>query len=173
VAFANDGLELLAVDGPLNGQKSDGDAATWLPPNRSYRCAYVARQVALKATWGLWVTSAERDAIAGVLSTCPDQIVPATATAAGAAPGATASAAMPTTAAPMSTAPPTAAPAAPPAAPPVAPSASSEPSAPAQDSDVAYANCDAVRAAGAAPIRAGQPGYSHKLDRDGDGVGCE
>jgi hypothetical protein len=38
---------------------------------------------------------------------------------------------------------------------------------------VTYANCDAVRAAGKAPIRAGQPGYSSKLDRDGDGVGCE
>ncbi|WP_456786221.1 excalibur calcium-binding domain-containing protein [Cellulomonas sp. P5_C5] len=38
---------------------------------------------------------------------------------------------------------------------------------------VYYQNCDAVRAAGAAPILAGQPGYSSKLDRDGDGVGCE
>ena len=36
--FANDSLELLAVDGPLNEQKSDGDAATWLPPNTAYRC---------------------------------------------------------------------------------------------------------------------------------------
>ncbi|MFJ6522808.1 hypothetical protein ACVW0K_004080 [Streptomyces filamentosus] len=36
-----------------------------------------------------------------------------------------------------------------------------------------YANCDAVRAAGAAPIHAGEPGYSRRLDRDGDGVGCE
>lgn len=36
-----------------------------------------------------------------------------------------------------------------------------------------YQNCDAVRAAGAAPILAGQPGYSKKLDRDGDGIGCE
>jgi hypothetical protein len=36
-----------------------------------------------------------------------------------------------------------------------------------------YANCAAVRAAGAAPIYAGQPGYSPKLDRDGDGVACE
>ncbi|RYZ25979.1 MAG: HNH endonuclease, partial [Propionibacteriaceae bacterium] len=76
VAFANDGLELLAVDGPLNGQKSDGDAATWLPPNRGYRCTYVARQVGLKATWGLWVTAAERDAIAGVLAACPGELVP-------------------------------------------------------------------------------------------------
>lgn len=36
-----------------------------------------------------------------------------------------------------------------------------------------YANCTAVRAAGAAPIYSGDPGYSRKLDRDGDGVGCE
>ncbi|MFD1734144.1 excalibur calcium-binding domain-containing protein [Deinococcus malanensis] len=36
-----------------------------------------------------------------------------------------------------------------------------------------YANCAAVRVAGAAPIRAGQPGYSTKLDRDRDGIGCE
>jgi len=51
---------------------------------------------------------------------------------------------------------------APPPAPPPAPAP-----------DVYYANCDAVRAAGAAPIYAGQPGYSRKLDRDGDGVGYE
>lgn len=36
-----------------------------------------------------------------------------------------------------------------------------------------FANCSAARAAGAAPVRAGSPGYSRKLDRDGDGVGCE
>lgn len=36
-----------------------------------------------------------------------------------------------------------------------------------------YANCSAARAAGAAPVRAGDPGYSRRLDRDGDGVGCE
>ncbi|MFD6565490.1 excalibur calcium-binding domain-containing protein [Micromonospora profundi] len=44
---------------------------------------------------------------------------------------------------------------------------------PAPDGNVFYANCDAVRAAGKAPIRKGDPGYSRKLDRDGDGVGCE
>ncbi|MCZ4521074.1 excalibur calcium-binding domain-containing protein [Rhodococcus ruber] len=38
---------------------------------------------------------------------------------------------------------------------------------------VSYANCDAVRAAGAAPIYAGEPGYSSKLDRDKDGIGCD
>jgi hypothetical protein len=39
--------------------------------------------------------------------------------------------------------------------------------------EVYYANCSAVRAAGADPIRRGDPGYSRKLDRDGDGVACE
>lgn len=37
----------------------------------------------------------------------------------------------------------------------------------------AYANCSAARAAGAAPVRRGQPGYGPHLDRDNDGVGCE
>lgn len=42
-----------------------------------------------------------------------------------------------------------------------------------EPADVYYANCAAVRAAGADPIRRGDPGYSRKLDRDGDGVACE
>ena len=75
-AFANDRLNLLAVDGPTNERKSDGDAATWLPPDRSYRCRFVARLVAVKAKWKLWVTAAERDAMARVLARCPDQQVP-------------------------------------------------------------------------------------------------
>jgi hypothetical protein len=74
--FANDPLNLLAVDGPTNSRKGDGDAATWLPPQRSYRCRYVARQVAVKAKWHLSVTPAERDAIERVLSRCPEQRVP-------------------------------------------------------------------------------------------------
>lgn len=37
----------------------------------------------------------------------------------------------------------------------------------------AYANCTAARAAGAAPVRRGSPGYGPHLDRDNDGVGCE
>jgi hypothetical protein len=75
-SFANDPLNLLAVDGPTNAQKSDGDAATWLPPQRSYRCRFVARQVAVKAKWKLSVTPAEHDAIARVLAHCPEQRVP-------------------------------------------------------------------------------------------------
>ncbi len=68
--LANDPLELLAVDGSANQQKSDGNAATWLPSNKSFRCQYVARQVAVKQKYGLWVTIAEKNAIARVLKQC-------------------------------------------------------------------------------------------------------
>jgi hypothetical protein len=43
----------------------------------------------------------------------------------------------------------------------------------APDTSVYYENCDAARAAGAAPVHRGDPGYARHLDRDGDGVGCE
>ena len=77
LAFANDPLNLLAVSREANRAKSDGDAATWLPPAKAYRCAFVARQTAVKAKYGLWVTAAERDAIARVLGTCPEHVAPA------------------------------------------------------------------------------------------------
>ncbi len=125
LAFANDPLNLLAVDGPANNAKSDSDAATWLPPNKSYRCEYVARQISVKSSYQLWVTAAERDAMARVLSDCPE------------AP---------------------------------APDSPAQTQAPAV---AAYASCAAARAAGAAPIRADQPGYSSGLDGDGDGIACE
>jgi hypothetical protein len=78
-AFANDPLNLLAVDGPTNQRKGDGDAATWLPPNKPYRCSYAARQVAVKTRYRLWVTSAEREALARILATCPSQPLPTAA----------------------------------------------------------------------------------------------
>jgi len=72
VSFANDPLNLLAVDGPTNMQKSDGDAATWLPSNKGFRCQYVQRQIDVKQKYSLWVTTAERDAMARILGTCAD-----------------------------------------------------------------------------------------------------
>ncbi|CAM5543197.1 HNH endonuclease family protein [Streptomyces tanashiensis] len=74
--FANDPLNLLAVDSATNRRKSDGDAATWLPPNRAYRCTYVARQIAVKRKYGVWVTAGERDAMKRVLGACPQQKLP-------------------------------------------------------------------------------------------------
>lgn len=157
ISLANDPINLLAVDGRSNMQKSDGDAATWLPANKSFRCAYVTRQVSVKATYGLWVTQAEHDAMARILSDCPGEraltspFAPARAVPA-VAPEPVASQA--------------------PAPAPVRTAAPAQP-APAAPGGTYYANCAAARAAGAAPIRRGEPGYSSKLDRDGDGIACE
>lgn len=76
VAMANDPLELVAVDGDTNQKKGDGDAATWLPPNKPFRCQYVARQIAVKSKYKLWVTQAEGDAMRRVLASCPNQQLP-------------------------------------------------------------------------------------------------
>jgi hypothetical protein len=76
LAFANDPLNLLAVDGASNEAKGDGDAATWLPPAKGFRCGYVARQIAVKAKYRLWVTPAERVALGRVLASCPAEPAP-------------------------------------------------------------------------------------------------
>lgn len=68
--FANDPRNLQATLGWINTQKGNGDAATWLPPDKSYRCVYVSRIVDVKSAYGLWVTQAEYDAIARVLDQC-------------------------------------------------------------------------------------------------------
>jgi hypothetical protein len=75
-AFANDPLNLLAVKGRLNSQKGDGDAATWLPPLKSFRCDYVARQIAVKIKYKLWFTAPEKAAMVGILKSCPEQVLP-------------------------------------------------------------------------------------------------
>ncbi|WP_241217034.1 GmrSD restriction endonuclease domain-containing protein [Bifidobacterium goeldii] len=186
--LANDPYNLLAVDGPANQQKSDGDAATWLPKNKSYRCNYVARQIGVKAKYSLWVTKAERKAMTKVLSSCPTQTVPeddsltgtddknatstnATDTADTSGTG-SANASNSSSAADSgnSTGSDTA------ATTPDTPSQNAEQSTQQntqQDANVYYQNCAAVRAAGKAPLYQGQPGYSTKLDRDRDGVACE
>jgi hypothetical protein len=148
--FANDPLNLLAVDGPTNGRKGDGDAATWLPPAKGYRCRYVARQVAVKKAYGLWVTSAEKAAMERVLSSCRAERLPtAGAIPLGGGPERAAPSPSTTSARPVSG------------------------SAGLVGGSVYYKNCAAVRAAGAAPLRIGDPGYDRHLDRDGDGVACE
>ncbi len=75
-AFANDPMNLLAVKGRLNSQKSDGDAATWLPPQKSYRCDYVLRQIAVKIKYRLWFTAPEKEAMVRILNTCPEKPLP-------------------------------------------------------------------------------------------------
>ena len=75
-ALANDPLNLFAVKGRLNSQKGDGDAATWLPPMKNFRCAYVAQQIAVKAKYSLWVVAPEKAAMVSILAKCPMQKVP-------------------------------------------------------------------------------------------------
>jgi hypothetical protein len=156
--FANDPLNLLAVDGPTNQAKSDGDAATWLPPRTPYRCAYVARQTAVKARYRLWVTAAERDAVRRVLTSCAAQRLPVVAATVPLGGGRSAPAAP----RPVSTgtgAPPASAPAPRPAA--TAP-------------DPRFASCAAAGEAGYGPYRSGvDPEYDWYRDRDHDGVVCE
>lgn len=76
IALANDPLNLAAVGASANRSKGDGDTATWLPPNKEYRCTYVAGQVAVKKKYGLWVTGSEKAAMKKVLSGCPGQKLP-------------------------------------------------------------------------------------------------
>jgi hypothetical protein len=150
--FANDPLNLLAVDGPTNARKGDGDAATWLPPSKAIRCAYVARQVAVKQRYGLWVTSAERDAVIRVLSGCPGQALPtARAVPLGGGAVASASTASPTT-------------------------SSAKPSGTktASGTDPQFGTCREANAAGYGPYRRGvDPEYDWYQDRDHDGLVCE
>lgn len=126
--FANDPANLQATDGPTNERKEDGDAATWLPPNTSYRCTYVTRIVDVKAGYGLWVTQAEHDAITRILTA-----------------GCAVQAPVPLQSAPSAD----------------------------EDTPAYYPGCAAARAAGAAPLHIGEPGYRPDLDGDGDGVACE
>lgn len=154
-AFANDPLNLLAVDSGLNRQKSDGDAATWLPPAKDFRCEYVARQIAVKAKYELWVKPAEGDAMERVLGTCDgfaavedDDPTPDRGDGDVVTTAPEEAEAEPTTKAP-------------------------EKQQSSSGGSVYYKNCTEVREAGADPIHRGEPGYAKHLDRDGDGVGCE
>ena len=145
LALANDPLNLLAVEASANRAKSDGDAATWLPPNHAYRCAYVARQIAVKAKYGLWVTPPEREAMARVLRACPDEPAPV-----GDAP--------------------ILAPINPPA--PTEPVQQAKAATRATDPD--YGTCKQAKANRAGPyVRGKDPEYAYYQDRDGDGVVCE
>jgi hypothetical protein len=149
-AFANDPLNLLAVDGPTNQRKGDADAATWLPPRKAGRCAYVARQIAVKHRYGLSVTAAERDAMVRVLTTCPGQPLPK---AAAIALGGGREQVVPTPIQPAPTTP----------KPPTA-----------GGTDPRFGTCREANAAGYGPYRSGaDPEYDWYQDRDHDGLVCE
>ncbi|WP_249494089.1 GmrSD restriction endonuclease domain-containing protein [Kocuria rhizophila] len=161
--LANDPLNLLAVDGPSNNRKSDGDAATWLPPATGERCEYVATQIAVKKNYELWVTDAEKNATVRVLEACPGQQLPRARQWPAPVDEPVDEPVAEVPAQPAAPAQP-----APPAAP--APGA---PPANAPSGDLYFSRCVDARAAGMAPLYAGSPGYRTGLDGDGDGVACE
>jgi len=149
-AFANDPMNLLAVDASANRQKGDGDAATWLPSNKGIRCGYVARQVGVKTKYDLWVTPAEKEAMARVLGSCPRQPR------------------VPDSGAPVIAPLNLTDPSDPPSG-----SSGSGSAGPTSEGEVGFGSCDEAREAGAAPVRRDDPGYSTRLDGDADGVACE
>ena len=71
-----EGADGAVVQGWLNLQKGDGDAATWLPPRKAYRCEFVARQIAVKVAYRLWLTPPEKQAMLRILRNCPGQTLP-------------------------------------------------------------------------------------------------
>ena len=68
VEYANDPLNLQVTIASLNQQKSDSNAASWLPPHKPGRCSFIARQVAVKAKWKLYVTESEKEVFLSILS---------------------------------------------------------------------------------------------------------
>lgn len=154
VAFANDPLNLQPTDASANRQKGDGDAATWLPPNKAYRCAYVARQIAVKKKYQLWITGSERDAMIRVLRLCPDQKLPA--------PGP-----QPTIASNTGGPPPGSTPKPTPTPAQTKPSSSGS-------LDPRFGTCREAIAAGYGDyVRGVDPEYYWYTDRDSDGIVCE
>lgn len=175
--FANDPLNLLAVNGVSNQRKSASDAASWLPPSKAFRCQYVARQIAVKAKYRLWVTEAEAEAMRRVLQACPNEALPAAVKpivqVSGEAGGTPAESVAPNTGTggtgengaggevsgqPADT-----------------PAPGADPSGGAVSGGASgnYANCREVWAAIGRPIMSNEPGYKEKFDGDRDGVGCE
>lgn len=75
-AFASDPRNMQAVSADQATEKAGRSAAEWVPANKNFTCQYVARQIGVKATYGLTVTQAEHDAFAQYLQTCPNQLVP-------------------------------------------------------------------------------------------------
>ena len=154
--LANDPINLMLVNPSSNRQKGDADFATWLPPNKEFRCSYAARQIRVKTQYHLWVTAPEKAAMERVLVTCPGEPLAQPDPQDGNTASADADRPASSTQQPTQ----------------------HRTSKPAQSTGnggakVYYENCDAVRAAGAAPIHRGDPGYGSHLDRDGDGSACE
>jgi uncharacterized protein DUF1524/excalibur calcium-binding domain-containing protein len=179
-AFANDPLNLLATSGTLNAKKGSGDAATWLPPKKAFRCTYIARQIAVKRTYKLSVTKPERDAMARILKRCTKEVLPRATEVTppiitSPTPFPTQSPS-PTTSAEPSPSPTTTLTPTPTATTttPSSPTASPTPTPTFGGIDPRFSTCAAAKAAGYGPYRQGiDPEYDWYRDADHDGTVCE
>jgi hypothetical protein len=176
VELANDPINLLAVESSVNRSKGDGDAATWLPPRKGYRCEYVARQIRVKHDYDLWVTPPEFDAMERLLLDCDEDafggddwpgrgggdVRETVSGSSGGSSGAGRSGGSGGASSGGSR-----------SGSSGSGGAGESSSGSAGSGSVYYKNCTAAREAGAAPVHVGDPGYASHLDRDGDGVGCE
>lgn len=149
--LANDPLNLIAAQASANRQKGDKNAASWLPSNKSFRCQYVARQVAVKKKYELWVQPAEKEAIDRVLATCPDEPLPTDDTVLNSG------------TAPVIEEAPAPAPEAPAAA-PIPASGGNDPQ---------FSSCAQAKDAGFGPYQKDEPEYGWYRDGDKDGIACE
>jgi len=142
--YANDMSNLIAVSAESNRTKSAQRPDEWRPAMQDSWCFTATTWVATKVKYSLTVTTSERDALGQMLETCG-----ATPTVAPGGPAVTDT------------------------APPVAPGPATTTAPSPGGGPVSYENCAAVRAAGAAPLHEGQPGYRSGLDGDKDGIACE
>lgn len=159
-SFANDPLNLLPVDAGLNRFKSDKDASEWLPSygksNGSgvvaeFDCPYVARQIAVKTKYSLWVTSSEKSAMKTVISECPALTLPTGGVDVKNLPKASdVEKPQPKTESLKTAAP-----------------------QPKNGSDPDMGSCSQAKAAGYGPYTKGQVEYGFYRDGDGDGTVCE
>jgi hypothetical protein len=159
IAYGNDltdGRTLRAVSVSTNRSKGDKDPSNWIPDTGV--CEFLGDWVSVKVRWAMTMDQSEYGRIKNLLNgqcvgSRTSTIVPVAVVAQPSVTPVTPAATNPQPFVPVATASPVVT-----AAPPA---------------DVYYANCDAARAAGVAPLHIGDPGYRPKLDRDGDGVACE
>lgn len=156
-AYANDPGELVVASAHSNRSKGSDSPDQWRPDDHDSWCAYADGWVKVKSAWGLTVTTSERDALGQMLDTCTI-IGPVWPRGSGA--GLTSPEPSPSGAAAGGGSTGSA-------------GSGGATAGSGASNDAYFANCAAARAAGAAPIHAGEPGYRGALDRDGDGVACE
>jgi len=149
--FANDPFNLEAVEAAVNQAKGDEPPIYWLPDIE--QCHFINRYISIKHLYWLGITTDEKDWMLREWANDCDGTLKVYQRADYKTPKAR-----------------------PIGEPKPKPKSSTRPEPEPERSkppSVHYENCTAVRKAGKAPIRRGDPGYGSHLDGDDDGVACE